>query len=543
MTRHLPVPARARRIARVEIRRTLRKLRTNRTLLAVLALNVVLFGLFTVGAAFGAYTLGGSLAAGDDAPVALLQTARGGLGVAIVGVTVFAAMRAAGKAVALDATDGLLTTVGAVDVVGGLLLADALQLALFLGPPLAVVVAAFAVGAGTPLPLLLLPVVLGAAVAFALPLGYAVGATARYVVTRYEPVAQYKTLVGATLFLVWMVLALSGGLNELGLRLLDPLANTPLGWLADLLLLGVPGVDPSPLRGAVGVAVSLLVAGPAVVAAGVAAEATWLTDPPADDRDEVDGESTASRLLGGLSASGLVAAPTRAVARVALVRARRAPIELAYVLYPLFLSGAVFQDVVTTGTVPTYVPAATLTYAVWGVGAAFTLNPVGVQGPVLAGTLTTGVNGDRYLRGLLLAAALVGAPVATLLVAGLGVASGLALADLLLLVALAPVLSVAAAALGTGFGVAFPRFGSVNVAANREAVVPSKTAAACYSLVLLVVLGVAGVGLQPDTRSLVTDVAPVPPTALVVASLLPVAAVSLLSYRYAARRVGGYRID
>jgi hypothetical protein len=203
----------------------------------------------------------------------------------------------------------------------------------------------------------------------------------------------------------------------------------------------------------------------------------------------------------------------------------------------------VFQDVFQRGYVPAYVPSAVITYAAWGVGAAVTLNPLGAQGPTLPATLTSGIDGRTYLRGHLLVAAVAGVPLATALTLGTAVASPLGLHEVALLAVAAPLCSLAAAGLACGFGVAFPRFGSVRVTGNREAVVPSKTAGALYSLALLLLLALAGVGLQSDTRAAVVDALGVPATAVVVVAVAPLFVSAVLSYRYAAGRISDYRLD
>jgi len=80
--------------------------------------------------------------------------------------------------------------------------------------------------------------------------------------------------------------------------------------------------------------------------------------------------------------------------------------------------------------------------------------------------------------------ALVGVPLAIVVSLGFGIASPLGLEQTAALTVATVAGAVATPALATGIGSAFPRFGSVNVTNNREAVMPSKTAFAVYTLAI-----------------------------------------------------------
>jgi len=517
----------------------------------VTVFNVLVFGAMVVGLAFAAWAGGQRLATGEGLPFAIVPNGRGAAGLAALALAAFSLMRAAGKAGDLDCLDGLLATVPVPDVVGGVLLAEAGRTALFLGPPLAIVGGTFAVAVGAPSMAVTLPLTVAALTLFVVPIGFASGLVVRYVLTRYDPVANHRTLIVVVSLVAWMAFTLSGQFIDVSMALFDPLRATPLGWLADLLLLGVPHVDADPVRAAGAVGVAVAVAGVGVLATVRLSEAVWLADPPTATETETQAaDADDGGLFGDTRFSDDVARigdrfprQSRAVATTVWLRARRAPIQLSYVLYPVFFGAGVFQDVFRQGYVPSYVPSTVLIYAAWGVGAAVTLNPIGAQGPTLPATLTSRIDGRAYLRGHLLVAAVVGGPVATLLTVGSALASPLAAREVALLAVATPVFSVAAAALACGFGVLFPRFGSVRVTSNREAVVPSKTAAATYSLVLLVLFGLAGVGVDTRARELVVDGLGVPSVAVVVGAVAPLLVGSYLSYRFAAGRIADYRLD
>jgi hypothetical protein len=258
-------------------------------------------------------------------------------------------------------------------------------------------------------------------------------------------------------------------------------------------------------------------------------------------------EGRFDRLLGSVAAR-----PTRAVALTLWRRSKRSPVRLVYVLYPLFGAASIVQDVIQKGFVPEYVPALMLVYVAWATGAAFTLNPLGDQGPTLPGTLTTGVTGRTFLRGHLLVGTLVGIPAVVLVVGGLGLFSPLSLPIVGLLIAGGVAVTTAGTALATGFGVVFPRFGSVSVVGNRKATAPSKTAAVTYSLGLLVTAGLAVPAFVPAVTdglaTILREATAVGSPTLVARAIglggLAVAfALAWGSYRFAAGKVDEFYLD
>jgi len=164
-------------------------------------------------------------------------------------------------------------------------------------------------------------------------------------------------------------------------------------------------------------------------------------------------------------------------------RAKRAPIRLLYVAYPLFFLYAPLRTAFESG-VPTSLPVLVALYGTWAVGATV-LNPLGDEGSVLPTTLLSGVSGRQFVVGHVASATLVGVPVVAASVAVAGALSPLDPAQWLALTVASAVLVVVGSVLAVGIGVLFPRFGTVEVFRSREVTMPSKGAFAAYSLALL----------------------------------------------------------
>lgn len=545
-----PSPRASRRIARVEFRRTVRRLGSNTTQVVLLAVAALFFLALSAGAAVGAYAGGVALRTGGTGVPeflggGLVPGARGALGIAWLGLTGLVAARTVGAKGDVDDHEGLLLATDTGNVVGGFVALEATYYLAWGGVPLALVVAGLALGARAPLLLVTGAAVVPALLAAAVPLGFAIGLVVRHLAVTFEPIARHRRVLGLAAFLAYVGLLVTGRLGNAFALLFEPAQALPPGWLADLLLLGLPAAAPSPLRAGVAVlACGGLLA--ASLAAGTrVARVHWFADPH-DPADEDEPGTTASRFGTGGSLAGLVARPTRAIATATLLRARRAPLTMIYVLWPLFGAVSAIQDVVQSGDVPTTLPYYMLLYLAWAVGAGLTLNPLGNLSAALPATLVSRASGRSFVAGHVLAGSLVGVPVAALVVGATAVASPLSLPVAAAVTAASVVAVVGACTLATGVGTLFPRFGTVQVAGDREAHAPSKLAMAVYSLVL--VLGVAaGIGGSwAAGLATASDAVGVPAELLVgVAAgvVLVSLAVPVVAAVYAVRRFDGYRLD
>lgn len=489
-----PTPRRSLRIARVEYRRSVRAIADNTVQMLGFGVFLLLFvGVPTVGGAYGIYRFGDRIAAN----LPLLAAARGATAVAWVGVGVITATRTIGKTGRIDREAGMLTTVPARDVVGGLVLAEFGRLFSIAVVPLLATSAAWSVAFGTPVSVVAVPVTAAALLATALLAGHVVGVALKIAFAQSELLARYRSVVFVAAFLVYMAAITSEAFGDVLLRLGTVLRDAPMAYFGDALLVGTTGVDPSFARVAGAVAL-VAVAIPALLAVDVrAATRLWYTDRVRPESSESrTGGSGTKRNAAGESSLGFLAGvahrQTRTVTANVWRRTKRSPLRLVYVAYPLFFLVTPLRSAVEIGSIPRSLPVFLAFYGTWAVGAS-ALNPLGDEGAMLPVTLTSTVDGDRFVRGHVLAATLVGLPLVVAATALTGYLSPLAPARWLALAAASAVVTVASTVVALGVGTTFPRFSEVKVTRSRRVVVPSKTAFALYSVV--VVLGFGGAAL------------------------------------------------
>lgn len=523
-------------IVRTELRRRLRAL-SGAQLVATLIAGLFLLLMAGGGVVF-AFVAGGQVAAGNvESPTA---TARLVAGLAPVAVGAFTAIRAVQLTGVPVAADGLLLAASHREAVLGLLGTElALTLGVVGGPVLAGAVA-FGIGAGSPTSALLVAAALLVLLTGGVVAGYAAGLAVRNAIARSALLARYKTAIGVALFVAYFVVVARGAESAAAFGgIAGAAAGTPLGWFADLGLVTVAAdADPTLAAGAVGLTAVGLPVGVAVCSR--LADSLWYSQPV-----QPAGESTTdSRMTGGLLG---LPRPMVRIARKSWLRAWRSPLRLIYVLYPLLAFVTPLLEAVETGAVPRSLPPLVALYGAWATGAAFTLNPIGDEGPVLPVTATTPVGGWTFVAGLCLAGVTIGTPLVVALAVGTALLAGTGPAALVGLAVLAGLLPALAAAIATAPGMVFPRREPAQVFRGRQAVVPSIYGFLVYSVVLLVVAvpGLA-VGL-PGGRSALAGLTGLGPTAVLVAgvgsTVLLAGAVATVSVQYAAGRFDRYTVD
>lgn len=548
------------RLARVDVVRMVRKHTdwdsATSSVVGVL-LYVALLGAATLGGGYLAVRAGETLAAGDGAlelgPFAGVEVVRGLLAVFWLVLTVVFVVRAVGQRGTLPDPAGTLTAVPTAEALAGVLLAEFAYLLLWVFLPAAAVGVGLAVGSGVVWPALAVPAGVVAACAASVAVGYPVGLGIRHFATRFPFVVRNKGTIVVLVFVAYFVALASGAWNELVVQLFEPMQRSPVGWYADLLLAGTPGMATSPTfaAGAVGLTLALVAA--AFVAGVRLAERHWFSDPalageaPTPTADGAASPGVERRLepvLGAASASLVV---------LSWRRARRSPLKLLYAFYPLLLLAGLFADIVQSGEVPAYLPFGVLLFVAWAAGVIFTLNPLGDQGAALATTLLSRVDGRRFVRSQLLAGLVVAVPAGVVATAVVAVLSPVDDGTALALVVATPVVMVVSAALSVGIGMAFPRFEATNVTRSMKTVLPSRWAFVLFSLHLFLTAGAGAVVYEPLVRDvgagLLTWALPfglgVSPETLwwvSAVALLPLLLLPVASYRYAVRRFDAYTL-
>ena len=473
----------ARLIARIEFRRSLRRARSETNVLVGLGVSAMMLLAATVVGVAAAVIFGdrlGTLGAFGRSVV------RAGVVTLWFVSAVMVAFRAVGETGRIDGPDGILTATSARSVVLGLLLAELYRLVSYLGLPVVVVSVALAVGTGDPLVGLPLVAVVTATVTTGLPVGYLLGLVALYLSATVPFVRRNRLRLGVLAMLVYLAAVLLFG------DLVFLLARSPLAWLADPMLV-VAGAGGDPLLAGAALGAPVVVVPVIVAAATRVAERTWYADTvaPEDDDDAATVVSGVDDFL-----APFVSRPTASVTRKTLLRARRAPYTLTFAFVPALAAIGYVSQAVRTGEIPGSFPVLAAAYAGWGVGSAFTLNPFGDEGALLPVTLSTGATGHQFVRGRVLAAWLVGLPVALAVVSVAAVAAAIPPWMAAGSLAFAFVFSLAGPLVSAGIGAAFPKFDTRTVIANREAVVPSVFAFGLFVLVLLPMGAPAFLGLS-----------------------------------------------
>lgn len=531
----LPNPRRAVRIARTDIRIAWRSFRDSGRLQQGLLVGVAGFGLLVLAAVvFVALAAGGDVADGDIAtPLETAALVPAGL---FSGAVAFTVYMTAVQYAETDNRDGLLTTVPHADLAGGLLLSTFVRVWSYLAVPLLVAAVAFGVGAGSPLTAVLTVVGVLLVVAPGYVLGFALGVLLKHLFGQSETVVRYRAVLGVVVFLAYIGLFVTESVSLVVDPVVAATAASPVAWFADLALLAL--VDgASPVRAAAAAGGGLAVLGLSIAATVKATGTLWYSDPVQTGRGE-ETSSDAGRL------AVLVGRPAAWVAKKSWLRARRAPLKLIYVAYPLFFLIGPIQTSVTTGTVSVTLPALAAVYGAWSTGAAFGLNPLGDEGAVLPITATSGVRGRTVVRGLLAASLVPGLPATVLLTGVLAALSPMSTLAAALMALGAGVLCVAAAGLAVGIGAALPRYDAASITRSRKVVVPSTWAFVVYSLAVSLLAAPATLAQLPGVADWAGGLTGLGTAGVQVlglgVALVLVGAVAVLGTRYGARRFDEY---
>ena len=369
----------------------------------------------------------------------------------------------------------------------------------------------------TPVPLLAIPVVGCLFIVSVVALGRLGGYTAVWLVTRVPFVARHKGVLGGG---VWLLLF--GGYAVLQIPSLPVhvspavLSALPIGGLVDLLAVGT----------AIGSSINRAVGG--VVTATIAIlMGGWLATAVADSLwsgDAVDGSdgdtvvrptsSTQGMLARAISPLSIpiVSGSVKGVAEWAILRTRREPQRVNFLLIPVFMliSSQASTAIQSGGDLFGTLGVTTALAGGWFVGAAFGLNPLGDEGAVLPTTLLS-ASGHDFVRGLVVPSLLF-QPVVVLLIVATGVIGGLGPVEIVMLSAISCGIAFVSAVFAPAIGMRFPRFSAIRIG-NSEGVRPPRIVAAALHGSLTWILGGALIGLilMPElVRSVVAGIGYLP---------------------------------
>lgn len=487
-----------------EARRYGRKLRGQDLWLIVAGAGLLVF-LLMLPLVFGVVRdLGRDLAAGETVSELIgLAFAAGWLTMLAFGI-----LSGAGSEGEADDQEGLLTIRPPKDVAGGLAVYILIGYLPFVAPPVLVAAAGLAIGVdsiGS-----IAGMVIAAACMFltASLLGYAIGLHLKGIIRRSPWLSRLKPVIGLGIIVAYFWLAFTGQLWSALTAASDLLMTTPIGWLGDLALVSTPGATASAGAAVSAVVASVLIIPVAVLGIVHGGTYAWFAEQSQQDdtpvrRDQGDHEASPGERLNRLLGGAGIGVSTRAVAVVVLVRGYRAPLQLAYVLVPFLFLIPVIDQIVQLGTVPGWMPWVVLLYGAWAAGVGFPLNILGNQGATLPRLLTAPIGGRRLLHGYVLAAVIAFLPITIALAVGAGMLADRPPLALVSLAVASVVAVIAGSVLAAGVGSLFPRFSSIELTGTTEAVLPSKTAFAIYSVFAIFATSSIGVLVDEQYRTVV----------------------------------------
>jgi ABC-2 type transport system permease protein len=486
-------PRHALRIGVFEFRRTVRVLWQDKARFALLALGMGVPSLITLAVAF---LFADSIR--EISGVAVPDMARGTLALFWLFGVYLIAQRVVSARPRIDSESLMLTTVSARTAAFGLLIAEMLRLLSLATIPIVVLTGVGVVLLDSLSSLILVPLVAVLFAATVVVAGSLVGYAIALLVATSPFVARYKTILGtgATLLAMGGYFAFLypqiSGLSQ------AVLAWFPLGWLADLAVVGTPFVS-STIR-----AVGVIVGSAALLGSGGhlierTTVAFWFSDPvtpqPAGNQsppDQTAGSETMQprthdALAGAvapLAVPQCLSTPVRRVAEWALMRTRRDPNRLLFLFLPVFAIGSpLVSTAVQSGSIGAIAAPLCAVGLPWIAGVFFTMNPLGDEGPVLPVTLTA-VSGTQYVRGLIIPGLVFGLPI-ILFVTGLaGLASPYTAGETIGLVVLSAYLTWIATTIAPAIGMVFPRFSAIRVGQSRDVLPPRMTAVAVHAFLL-----------------------------------------------------------
>jgi len=438
-------------LARTELRAQVRRIVGNRRQLIGVVVGMLSFGLFFPLTFFSPVLSFGAGLVGGDPPLARFGTvlaAGATIGLYFGGATAINQTRVG--------TVGPLvrTSIPPEAVVVGRFTSETVQAVAFAVIPAIVLLGMVTVGAGSPLPALLVVVATLPLLLAGLLVGRTLGASVRYLGLLSRLSAWGKALV--LIVVVGIVFvgfqaaipALFGETDAPSFSLSSLLPGAPLQAYASVVAAPL-GATPRPLG--VVVLLGTLLTIPVALAATLRIEAALLFDDRGDQSgDQRVGSRAVPRLLAGT--------PSTRIAWRYLLRTRRNPKLVSHLTMVLFGGLAFVGSLITQpGLLTSLGPGAAVVAGATLSGATYCLNPMGDDRDQLPLLLTSTASTRHLLRGRVLGGVVLGSAVAL----GVGVPLGV-LGDPPLRVLgrtlLTPVLLLAAAGTALGIGAVVPKF-------------------------------------------------------------------------------------
>lgn len=532
-----------RRIARVEVRRSIRWYFRQPRAKISLALLVLFFGsMLLFGVVPAAYAVGTTVRVEHRFP--LLTAFRQQMTVLLGGLIVLFAFRTVERLGHIDAEPFVLTTTTPRAVVFGLVTAETIRLLIWFGFPTLLVLAAFAIGAQTPAVIITFVIGFAPMVAFAAVAGYALGIGLLYV-GRYVPLpSSVKTVLYPLAFVVTIVgsqvvprLALEGGLPFSLAPIERALLRSPLAAYADVFLLGTPVARPLSLVTLVVLGAFLAGVPLGSTAAGRLATRFWTTEPS----NRIDSSAASAATTPTEVPRPFARWKSGRIAWHYLRSGLRSPRQFVHLVFLLFAFAPIITSVVESRDVAyIFGLGGSVIFGALLAGSAFGLNPFGDEQRVLPLLLLTATPPKRFVRGRLVAGFAMCLPFVVGVPFGIAVIGPQSIADTAVFVFVGLVVAFVSAMWAVGLGTMFPKYESRKMY-GVESVVPSFLVLFGHNAAI-VILGIGSLvltGIALDHGLLASG----PVLGGLAVVLLVLSGTALGSYVYAVRRYRTHSLD
>ncbi|ELY39077.1 hypothetical protein C497_06194 [Halalkalicoccus jeotgali B3] len=394
----------------------------------------------------------------------------------------------------------VLTTVSPRTAVIGGIIAESLRVLTYVLPLGLLLTIAGAYAFSSPLTLLTVPLVGSLYVVSAVTAGRVLGYSAAWLVATVPFIARHKGVLGGTVVMLFFSLYFLFQIPQLPFSVSPAMLGViPTGWLADLLAIGTP-IGWSLTHALGGMAtVGMVLVGGGWLAERIAVS-FWFDesiDVSASGKTAVSirTEGNQRALKQAISPLGapFITGPTRHIAEWSLLRARREPQRLNFLLIPVFGGGSAVMNMLLQGSVSLAILGPIIAVLLgWTAGAAFGLNPFGNEGAVLPATLTA-VSGRAFVRGLI-TSSLLFVPAVTVVTLATSLVGGYGLLTAIALTLIGCLLTIVGAALAPIVGMWFPRYSAIRIG-NSDGVLPPRLLAGVLHVVLIWIPGAVLVGL------------------------------------------------
>jgi membrane protease YdiL (CAAX protease family) len=443
----------------------------------------------------GIHDFGQTVARGANVP--LVEALRHFLTPFLVGMIALGAIQAMQSLGRLEGEQMLLTSVSTRALVVGLLIEDITEWLLSIGLSLVLAVAAFALGLGAPIMVVVAVLAFVPLFAATLLVGYVLGFLVWLAIRTLPVASSTKRVLEAVLGAIGILAAAGigavvGGSSVSGSLLAavpEGPPTIPIGLYADLFFLGTPLQPPlSPMTGlaALGVLATIPIAFEGLVRLAprfwYAETRRSISGRSADDSRSIDEEPTRT----GRETEGVFRFRTVRIARGFWLRAARAPDRFVHLMYYVMLLGLLVTPILTDpGLATLLLPVTLIVLGMWLAGSAFCLNPLGEDGSMIQELTLTPTSPATFMHARLLAGIALGLPVAVVGVVlfALGSDLGLSLQQVVAGVVVASLLVIVSATFALGIGSFLPRFGTVRLFESVEAPSPSTMAFIIHTVV------------------------------------------------------------